>query len=298
MHDTDTQAPRTLAEAMARAAARLVSAGRNAASARVDARVLARHAFGLDEAGLILREPEAPRADALGHYQALVDRRSRHEPVAYILGTREFYGRDFAVGPGVLIPRPETELLVDLALAKVPDPAAGVEIVDVGTGSGCVAVTLACELPRARIVATDVSGDALAIARENAAAQGVANRVVFQQVDLVPQVDQVDLVVSNPPYVPSRHRPGLSPDVRDFEPGVALFGGADGLDLIRALVGASANVLRRDTGWLLFEFGYGQDEEVQQLLEADRRYADVTLTHDLQGIPRVASARRRAVPTA
>ena len=290
---TVQDSPATIAHAIGEAAARLVAEGFSAPAARIDARVLACHAFGVDHAGLILHEPEPPAAPALEQFRVAVSRRATREPVAYIVGSREFYGRDFSVSPAVLIPRPETELIVELALARVPDRNATVEIVDVGTGSGCLAVTLACECPNSRVVATDISAEALVVARQNAARHGVARRVVFQHVSLVPQVDRVDFVVSNPPYVGTRERPAMPPDVRDHEPAVALFGGPDGLALIRGLVSEAANVLTPETGWLIFEFGCGQDDDVQRLLEEDGRYTDVSLTPDLQGIPRVACARRR-----
>jgi release factor glutamine methyltransferase len=284
--------PVTLAHAIGQATARLVSSGVDPASARIDARVLACHAFGLDLAGLILHEPDPPGTEALGRFRDTVSRRMAHEPVAYIVGSREFYGREFRVSPGVLIPRPETELIVELALARVPDRNAAVGIVDVGTGSGCLAVTLACECPRACVVATDISATAIEVARLNASRLDVSDRVVLQRVSLVPRVEEIDIVVSNPPDVPTARRAELPAEVRDFEPGSALFGGEDGLDVVRGLVLEAADVLRRGSGWLIFEFGLGQDEAVRRLLHADPHWTDVTLTNDLQGIPRVACARR------
>ena len=285
---------RTLGGVLRAATTRLEAAGFSPADARVDARVLARHAFGLDEAGLIVRELDGPPTNGFARYVSLVARRASHEPVAYILGSREFYGREFEVTPAVLIPRPETELIVELALARFPDRRAPLEIVDVGTGSGCLAVTLALEFERALVVATDVSAEALEVASRNARRHGVASRVAFHQVSLVTSADKADLVVSNPPYVPIGQRHALPADVRDFEPHVALFSGADGLAIIRSLVRhvADAGVLARGTGWLLFEIGVGQADAVRRLLDEDGRYEDVTLADDLQGIPRTACARR------
>jgi release factor glutamine methyltransferase len=285
---------RTLGGVLRSAAARLEAAGFTPADARVDARLLARHAFRLDEAALIVRELDAPPTDGFARFVGLVARRASHEPVAYILGSREFYGREFEVTPAVLIPRPETELIVELALARFPDRRAPLEIVDVGTGSGCLAVTLALEFEATLVVATDVSAGALEVARRNARRHGVAHRVAFHQVSLVAGVDQVDLVVSNPPYIPVGQRQTLPSDVRDFEPHLALFSGADGLGVIRSLVRhvADAGVLARGTGWLLFEVGVGQADAVRRLLHEDGRYEDISLADDLQGIPRTACARR------
>jgi release factor glutamine methyltransferase len=283
----------TVGGAMRDAAVRLEAAGLSADEARIDARVLARHAFGLDEAGLILREIETAPPDALTSYESMIARRATREPVAYILGGREFYGRDFEVTPAVLIPRPETELIVELALARFRDRSAPLEMADVGTGSGCLAVTLACELPSARVFATDVSLDAITVARRNATRHGVADRVVFLHASLVPPVQQVDMVVSNPPYVPSVDRETLQADVRDHEPALALFGGQDGLDVLRGLVTEAAGVLR-ESGWLIVEFGFGQAEAVQQWLDEDGRYTDITIANDLQGIARVVCARLRS----
>ena len=291
---TSREPPGSIAQAIALAVGRLVAAGLDGVAARIDARVLARHAFGLDEAGLIVHEPDAPPAGPLVRFLEAVARRTAREPVAYITGHREFYGRDFLVSPAVLIPRPETELVVELALARFADRHVEIGIVDVGTGSGCLAVTLACEFPRARLVATDVSLDALDVARRNAARHEVADRVAFHHVPLVTSADQADLIVSNPPYVPTANRDGLPPDVRDFEPPAALFAGPDGLDVIGALVShaADSGALRRKSGWLIFEFGCGQVNAVQRLLDEDPRYTEVSVTSDLQGIPRVACARR------
>ena len=200
------------------------------------------------------------------------------------------------MSPAVLIPRPDTELIVELALERFPDRNAEIEIVDVGTGCGCLAVTLACEFPRARLVATDVSLDALEVARQNAVRHAVANRIAFHHVSLVTSADQADLIVSNLPYVAFEQRPAMAADVRDYEPAVALFAPDGGLGLIRALVShvADAGALRRGSGWLVFEFGFGQEDAVRQLLDEDGRYTDVSLTSDLQGIPRTACARRSA----
>jgi release factor glutamine methyltransferase len=279
-----------LREEIDAAARRLRAAGHAAADAQIDARVLARHAFGLDEAALILREVEPADARAVSGFRLAVARRALFEPVAYITGHREFYGREFTVSSAVLIPRPETELIVELALARFPRRDAACEIVDVGTGSGCLAVTLACELPGARLVATDIATEALEVARDNARRHGVLDRIAFQLVSLTPQVDRVDLIVSNPPYVPIHARLLLPWDVRDYEPAVALYAGLDGLSVIRELASAATRVLRPG-GWLICEFGVGQADGVVRLLHEDRRWQDLEVAEDLQHIPRVVAAR-------
>lgn len=269
---------------------RLRAAGLDDTHARLDSEVLARHALGWDRATWITRA-DAPAPEGLAAaYQRLIDRRASREPVAYIVGSREFHGRDFAVTPSVLVPRPETELIVDYALAHLPADTF-LRVVDVGTGSGALAVTLAAERPEWHIEATDLSRDAITVARRNATTHGVAGRLTFLQGDLLaPTMGAFDVIVSNPPYVPARDAATLDPDVRDFEPALALFGGDDGLDVIRVLI-AEAAVRLVPGGWLLMEFGIGQREAIVALAEgAGLRVVDVL--PDLQGIPRTLVARR------
>lgn len=266
--------------------------------------------------GHVLDKPaawiEAHRDDVLiaaDAYATLVARRVAGEPLAYLVGHRAFYGRDFAVTPEVLIPRPETELLVDLAIAKVgsggtahvvpptPSPALaggetscaqGVRILDLGTGSGCIAVTLALELPAARVTAADVSPAALAVARDNAARLGA--RVAFLASDwfaaLPPQ--RFDLIVANPPYVAAGDPHLAEGDLR-FEPTDALTDHADGLAAIRHLVAEAPRWLA-DGGWLLFEHGFDQGEAARALLE-NAAYADIEQHCDLAGIVRATGGR-------
>lgn len=280
-----------LRDLLATAAERLIAAGIAPEEARMDALLLARDALGWDTAAVLAheREPAPPGFEA--SYATAVVRRSAREPMAYIRGRAEFWGREFLVSPAVLIPRPETELLVESALSFL-DPGITSLIVDVGTGSGCVAVTIACERPHAQVVATDISADAIAVARHNARRHDVEHRIAFRIGALLDVVDQADLVVSNPPYVPERDRSTLAPEVGEFEPHAALFGGIDGLDVVRLLVGTAAERTRSD-GWLLFEFGYGQAAGVRSLLDASGAWTSIRLRADLQGIPRVAEACRR-----
>ncbi len=249
------------------------------------ARVLAR-----DEARVLAHPEEELAAADAGRFLELLERRLSGEPIAYILGEREFYGRDFAVDSRVLIPRPETEHLVEVALGLDLPPRP--RILDLGTGSGCVAVTLACELPRARLVATDISPAALAVAQVNARRHGVAGRVALAAADLARplRLAGFDLVVSNPPYVGLDEGPYLSIDVRDHEPAAALFAPHNRLSVIERLANELGE-LRPDT-IVAFEIGAGRDEEVERLLTGTPLALVVTRS-DYAGIPRIVMTRRR-----
>lgn len=270
---------------------RFVQAGISANLASVDAEVLARQVLGWDRARFLADRNEHASSAFLLNYEHVVARRTRREPISYITGTREFWGLDFEVTPDVLIPRPETELIIEEALARI-DESARPLIVDVGTGSGCLAVALAHEVPFARVMATDVSAGALRVARRNAARHGVADRITFVETSFLQGIDEAaDFIVSNPPYVPLISAPGLTPEVRDYEPGVALFGGEDGLDGLRRVLGESA-IRLVPGGWLIMEFGYGQDDHVSALVAEYPELQLVAIRHDLQDIPRTAVIRR------
>ena len=201
-----------------------------------------------------------------------------------ITGRREFWGLDFIVTPATLVPRPETELIVEEALKIIPGGSSA-GIVDVGTGTGCLAISIAVERPRTRAVATDISRDALLVARRNAAAHGVANRVHFVQADLGLGVAmRADLIVSNPPYVRDEAAALIQKDVVRYEPHTALFGGPDGMTVIRRLLGWAPPILSRE-GRLVLEFGYGQEDDVRHAAEEAGWRVD-RLVHDLQGIAR------------
>jgi release factor glutamine methyltransferase len=262
---------------------------------RVDAQVLMAHVLGVNRAWLvanpmhILTETEDARLDSI------VAQRALGQPVAYLVGKREFYGRDFEVGPEVLIPRPETETLVEAALdALRRSPARGnPSVLDLGTGSGAIAVTLACERPDVRIVASDTSAAALDIARVNARKHGCAGRIELLRGSWYQAVPgrRFDLVVANPPYVAAGDAHLAEGDLR-FEPGSALTdGSADGLDSIRAIV-AGAGAHLAEGGALLFEHGYDQAEAVAALLAA-AGFEDRVSIPDLAGIPRVAGGNIR-----
>jgi release factor glutamine methyltransferase len=216
--------------------------------------------------------------------------------MAYLYGGQEFYGRMFEVTPAVLIPRPETEIIVEAALQLFPDVEAALEIADIGTGSGCLAITLAKERPAARVLATDIATAGFLVSQQNAGRHGVEGRVVFVYGDLLPErlgptIERFDLIVSNPPYVPEGDRAALQPEVRDYEPAEALFAGPDGLDVIRRLIPAAAPRLTPG-GYLIFEIGAGQDGAVAQLISATPGLKMVGLRNDLQGIPRTVVVQR------
>lgn len=274
-----------LADRVARAREAIVAAGIRPQDAALDAEVLARKVLVCDRAGYVVRLRDEEPADFADPYRTLVDRRCRREPVAYILGEREFWGRPFEVTRDVLIPRPETELIVEEALELFAAGRAPGIIIDVGTGSGCLAVALALEFPEARVIATDISAAALDVARRNADNNGVAGRIDFRRGDLLePVTEDADLIVSNPPYVASGDAPGLVPEVREHEPHVALFAGTDGLSLYARLFPSAAKRLSSG-GRLIVEVGYDQDARVAQIASRD----GWTLSHvrqDLQAITR------------
>jgi release factor glutamine methyltransferase len=282
----------TLHAHLARARKRLEASGIDALEAAVDAEWLARTVLGWDRARLLSSYPDQAPDRFAASYDALVARRERREPAAYIVGRREFWQREFEVGPGVLVPRPETEFIVEEAVAHLTPGSRAWRIADVGTGSGCLAVTLALEFPHARVVATDVSEAAICVARRNAARHGVADRVAFVLTDILAGVDaRFDLIVSNPPYVPLPEWPGLPPEVREYEPREALLAGADGLDAIHALLLQAGSRVGQG-GRVIFEFGFGQDAGVRAAIAARPAFRLTAIREDLQRIPRTAILER------
>ena len=262
---------------------RLVLAGFAADAAAFDADVLARHVLGWDLARLLVHNREPAPEGFASRFDTVIARRAQREPVALIVGAREFWGRSFAVTRATLVPRPETELIVEEALRLLP--AGPATIVDIGTGSGCLAVTLAAERPAARVIATDISHEALLVAAANARAHGVAGRVRFVRTDLAAALSvAADLIVSNPPYVPDRSAPALPPDVRDYEPASALFGGAEGLEIIDRLLAGSSRILAPG-GTLIVEFGYGQEDCVRSAALREG-WTVRRVLHDFQDIAR------------
>lgn len=276
---------------------RFTAAGIDNDEAALDAELLVREVLGWTrEQLLIVRHDAAPDGFA-ERFEPLASRRERREPVAYILGHREFWTLDFDVSPAVLIPRPETELLVEQTidcarLMTGRDLGAGpLRVIDVGTGSGCIAIALARELPQATFVATDISAAALDVARRNARRHGVDARIEFVEADGIPELNEPAIIVSNPPYVPLADWGVLPPEVREFEPHAALFAGPDGLEAIRALLRQADAKLER--GFLLFEFGFGQQDAIRTLVDGLSRLRLVRVASDLQRIPRVVVLEKR-----
>jgi release factor glutamine methyltransferase len=264
--------------------------------ARFEAELLLRHALGCSREALFARLHEPAGAEAAGHYFHLVERRRGRVPIQHILGTQEFYGLSFRVTPAVLIPRPETEGVVDEALAELSSRSASAPaIADVGCGSGCIAIAIARERPEARLLATDASPAALAVARENAFAHAVEERITFLHGDLldplVERGEKLDLVVSNPPYVVDAEIFDLAPEVKEHEPRMALAGGADGLATITRLLQGVGAVLT-GAGVVVMEIGKGQDREVAERVHAAGLDL-LRIVPDLAGIPRVVVARKR-----
>jgi release factor glutamine methyltransferase len=276
----------TLADRLAQARATLAAAGIAPDEAAIDADLYARTLLGWDRARL-LAEQRGPMPAALEpRFSDWIARRSRREPSAYILGVREFWGLDFRVSPDVLIPRPETEFIVEEAL-PVLRALESPRVADIGTGSGILAVAIAHEIPACSVIASDISPAALAVAERNAAAHGVAGRIRFVETSYLEGVDGTfDVIVSNPPYVRDRDKNALSQDVR-HEPDVALFGGDDGLRHVAGVLDTAVHNLR-GSGWLLMEFGYGQEDDVRSLIDARPSLRLDRIREDLQGIPRTA----------
>jgi release factor glutamine methyltransferase len=275
----------TFAESIERATALLAPS----ATAQRDAELLLLHVAGITRADL-LTHPERELTERQGnHYFAAIMRRTHHEPVQHILGRQEFYGRDFIVNRLVLIPRPETEHLVEAALAIHPEPK---RILDIGTGSGILAITLALEFNNAAVTATDISAAAVAVAQKNAQRLGAGERVGFMVSDLFAALgaERYDCVVSNPPYVGTSEV--LEPQVREFEPPTALYAGEDGMAIYRRLIPKASEHLEPG-GHLLLEIGHGQRDPLEQML-TQSGFEDIRFVNDFQGIPRVAIARAKS----
>jgi len=261
-------------------------------NARLEAEWLLCAATGLDRVGLYLNFDKPLNPSELASFRALVARRGRREPLQHILGSQEFYGLEFEVSPDVLIPRHDTETLVAEALARRPEARS---VLDIGTGSGCIAVALARHLPGAAVTAIDISPAALAVAHRNAERNGVV--IEFLAGSLLEPVAgrRFDLIVSNPPYIPAADIDRLEPEVRDFDPRDALDGGPDGLDVFRSLIPAAPGHLN-PAGWLLVEVGIGQSRAVADLFRTCMDYDPPLMTRDPSGVERVVGARRKDMP--
>ncbi len=266
--------------------------GRGLDRPRLDAEVLLAHALATTRMQLVIDARRPLEPGELARFRDLVKRRRAREPVAYLLGFREFYGRSFLVDPRVLVPRPDTETLIDVALARTAHVSLSMRALDLCTGSGCVAVTLARQRPTATVHATDLSEDALAVARENAFRLG-AHTTGFACGDLFgalpARCGPFDVVVSNPPYIASEEIETLERDIKEFEPRLALDGGADGLALVRRIVEAAPGRLAKG-GVLAIEVGVGEAADAAEIFAA-RGFRDVTITRDLARLERVVDGR-------
>jgi release factor glutamine methyltransferase len=289
-HNQQPKTATTLRQALTLATTQLAQNPDLHDHARRDAELLLLHHLGITRAQLLANPTREITPTQLASYEASITRRLTNEPIQYITGQQEFYGLSFHVTPAVLIPRPETELLVEAVLKHLPsssDPARLLRIADIGTGSGILAITLAVHLPQAEITAIDISAEAIAIARRNAETQHVAQRIHFLQSDLLTAAPgPFDAIVSNPPYVPITDRETLHPQVRDHEPATALFAGPTGLDIYTRLIPQAHDALTPG-GLLALEIGHGQSEAIRQLLTG---WHAISILNDLQQIPRTALA--------
>jgi release factor glutamine methyltransferase len=282
---------KSIAHALSEAAATLNHSG--VPDARKEAAALLIHVLDVDKAFLIRNSEDVLDHTAFMRFRTLVERRATGEPAQYITGYQDFYGRRFEVNPDVLIPRPETELLVENALLYVPSVQPAFSVCDVGTGSGCIAITILCERPLAHAIGLDISEAALKLAGRNAKAHGVNDRVWFAESDcfraLAPETS-FDLIISNPPYVSANVLPGLQREVRDHEPLVALSPGEDGITIIRRLL-VEAPAFLKPRGYLLIEIGFDQSAAVRDLVDPNV-WQLVDIAPDLQQIPRIVVLRK------
>jgi release factor glutamine methyltransferase len=263
-------------------------------SPRLNAELLLMFVLGCERSFLYAHPERQLTADEQSGYDDVVRERARGCPTQYITGHQEFWGLDLLVSPAVLIPRPETEHVVETVLELVKEyPFAGpgrLRILDVGTGSGCIALALASELPHAEIHACDISEEALEIARVNAARLALGGRVLFRKSDLLAVYlgQKFDFVISNPPYVGEAEADKVQRQVREFEPRIAVFSGHEGMDIYRRLIPEAQGALHPG-GWFASEIGYSEEVKVRGLLDG---WTDIQVTADLQGIPRVVAARK------
>lgn len=285
MFDTSLRA----GDAIELAASTLEQSDELGRSSRADAALLLRHVLCISQAELYAYKERPLTRPQIRQYNALVTERLQGRPIQYITGQQEFFGLPFRVTPDVLIPRPETEHLVEAAIARLHTYAAP-RIVDVGTGSGAIAIALAHAMPHSHIVALDISPAALAIAEQNAQTNGIAKRIRFIESDLLAAVagERFDAVISNPPYVALSERATLAKEVREYEPALALFAGATGFEIYERLI-AEASAALDSNGWLLMEIGHGQKNSIANLLQ---NWNAVEFIPDLQGIPRVVLGRK------
>jgi release factor glutamine methyltransferase len=308
-HQSPITSHQSLASALRDGIAELES--ENVPSAALAAELLLMHALGRDRSWIYAHSEHELDATARQQYFSLIARRASGVPTQHLTGHQEFWGLDFEVTPDVLIPRPETEHVIEVALehlgvgseAGSPRRKEEFRIADVGTGSGCIAIALAHELPAAQIIATDISAAALEVARRNAARHGVASRIDFIECNLMDalhhhslvtshQSPHLDLIASNPPYIGRQEMATLPREVREHEPAVALFGGEAGTEIYAPLIAQAAKLLK-PAGILVLELGHDSAERVSRLLDSPE-WTSVAITDDLAGISRVASAKRHS----
>jgi len=282
----------TIAEILREASFALEAAG--SPTPRLDAEVLLSYCLKADRLRFFTHPELVLDSEATEDYAKKIGRRKKGEPVSYIVGVKEFWSLPFQVGPSVLIPRPETEVLVEEALAVMTEACeAGWRILEIGTGSGAVAVALASERTDIHVTATDLSGDALAVAKNNAERNGVEGRVLFLQGDLFePVKGRYDMIVSNPPYISCRDFELLPPGIRDYEPSGALLAGPEGIEFHRELIFKGASFLRRG-GRLLMEMGEEQGQKIRKCFETQGDYEEIGIRSDYGGAERVIKARRK-----
>ncbi len=266
---------------------------------RLDAEILLAESLGTDRVGLYTHFDQPLKSDELARFKTLLLRRLRREPVAYILGRKEFWSLPFKVSRDVLIPRPETEILVSEALKIISERNVTFpRILEIGTGSGAIAVALAKEVKKSFLVATDISRDALILAKENARSAGVQDQIEFVIGDLFGPLrpprekEPFDLILSNPPYIVRRKICTLAKEVKDYEPTIALDGGRDGLAFYRRIIPEAHSYLRAG-GWLLLEVALGQGPEVSEWIEGEGHFFKPECVPDLSGIGRVVKAQKR-----
>jgi release factor glutamine methyltransferase len=275
--------PASAGEALQAARGRLAAVSKNP---RRDAELLLAHLLGWDQAALLTHPERLLSPSEADQFESMLSRRLASEPVQYITGVQEFFGLPFEVSPAVLIPRPETEHLVEAVLERFGRESSP-RIVDVGTGSGAIAVALAHAIPRSQVTAVDLSSAALEVAQRNAERHGVLERVTLLQSDLLAALESADfeVVVSNPPYIAEGEL--LEPQVFNYEPRSALYAGPTGLEVYQRLIPQARKVLKPQ-GWLMVEIGYGQSKALSRLLSD---WNEVSFLNDLQGIPRVVQAK-------
>jgi release factor glutamine methyltransferase len=260
-------------------------------SPRLEAELLLAHALDTDRMRIIVEADRELTDGELARFRDLIKRRRKGEPVAYLRGHKEFYGRSFRVDGRVLVPRADTEILVETALRRTSDRSMGRRYLDLCTGSGCVAISIAKERPASQVFAVDASADALAVAKENAIRLGAAAQIAWLLGDLFEPLaapaPKFELITANPPYIPEEELAALSPDIRDFEPRLALSGGTDGLEVLRRIVRDAPRFLR-PAGVLAVEMGMGQASRLLELF-SEAGFVEVTVDKDYGGHDRVAS---------